>query len=136
MPDAKKTNNIPAVKASVPIITKAPATAEDTKPIVQKDRGETAADGTTEDSDIVVMTNQLLSVLSVPLSTKDTNVMSKKNKETDSTLAAMSDIGDIKDPLQYRIEFWKSPLNYKGYKMSRGKIILYGMSPVNPGNLA
>ncbi|MGL4599604.1 MAG: hypothetical protein ACRCYO_18915 [Bacteroidia bacterium] len=25
------------------------------------------------------------------------------------------------------IEFWKSPLNYKGYKMSRSKLILFGM---------
>ena len=25
------------------------------------------------------------------------------------------------------VEFWKSPVNYKGYKLSRNKIILFGV---------
>lgn len=81
------------------------------------------------DSDVVVMTNQLISVLSVHLRDKDTNTVSKKTQETDSTIAAMSEVSDSQKPTDYRVEFWKSPLNYKGYKMSTGKIVLYGINP-------
>ena len=27
------------------------------------------------------------------------------------------------------MEFWKSPINYKGYKMANRKILLYGLIP-------
>ena len=28
-----------------------------------------------------------------------------------------------------QIEFWQSPLNYRGYKMSKGKLVLFGAEP-------
>jgi hypothetical protein len=55
--------------------------------------------------------------------------VNKQIEKTDSTLASMSDINISKEPSEYRIEFWKSPLNFKGYKMSKGKIIIYGINP-------
>jgi hypothetical protein len=82
-----------------------------------------------QDSDVEVMTNQLLTVTSVSLLDKDTAKADKKNQETDSTIAAMSEVGVSEEPKEYRVEFWKSPLNYKGYKMSRGKIVIYGLTP-------
>lgn len=27
----------------------------------------------------------------------------------------------------YKVEFWKSPINYKGYKLGKGRIILFGI---------
>lgn len=87
------------------------------------------------DSDIVVMTNQLVSVLSAHLQNKDTSTVNKKTEEADSTIAAMSDVGAPPQSADWRIEFWKSPLNYKGYKMSMGKIVLYGINPDTPVNL-
>lgn len=81
------------------------------------------------DSNIVVMTNQLVSVKNVPLSTMDSLTKEASiNHKSDSTIAAMSNVSDEQDPRYYRIEFWQSPLNFKGYKMSRGKIILYGIN--------
>lgn len=105
---------------------------ENAKPQNSKSTNTT---GMAQDSDIVVMTNQLISVLSVPFKNKDTNSVNKKSEETDSVLESMSEVSDTKDPVNYRIEFWKSPLNYKGYKMSKGKIILYGISPVSNASL-
>jgi len=87
------------------------------------------------DSDVVAMTNQLISVLSVHLQNKDTATLSKKTQETDSTIASMSDVSVSKELTNYRVEFWESPLNYKGYKMSTGKIILYGINPETAINL-
>ncbi len=45
---------------------------------------------------------------------------------TDSLLR--SEAGVKEEPARnITIEFWKSPLNYKGYKMSRSKLVLFGM---------
>jgi len=83
----------------------------------------------TTDSDVVVMTDQLIVATSVSLENKDTLNRNKKTEKMDSAIAALSDVKVSKEPQEYRIEFWKSPLNYKGYKMSRGKIIVYGLMP-------
>jgi hypothetical protein len=82
-----------------------------------------------DDSDVVVMTNQLIVATSVSVENRDTIKGNKKTEKMDSTIAAMSDVTESKEPQEYRIEFWKSPLNYKGYKMSRNTIVVYGVQP-------
>ncbi len=129
VPDAK---NLPTPsqansKTMVPNTGRTASTQDNGKGINQKLNG-TANNTMPEDTDVVVMTNQLVSVISAPLKNKDS--VNKKNEETDSALEAMSDINDTKAPVFFRVEFWKSPLNYKGYKMSRGKVVLYGINPV------
>jgi hypothetical protein len=50
------------------------------------------------------------------------------NSGKDSLLAVIS---GIKEPLPVTniiVEYWKSPINYKGYKMSRQKIVLFGLT--------
>ena len=133
IPDAKKTSAPPSQansKTTTPAVVKTPSSPENSRTLNQK-----TSNIAQQDSDVVVMTNQLVSVLSVPLKNRDTVKLNKKTQETDSTLSNMSDVGNTKEPLQYRVEFWKSPLNYKGYKMSKGKIVLYGINPVSPVNL-
>jgi hypothetical protein len=136
VPDTKKTpgqaQNNP--KPSTPNSSKSSALQSNVNPPVSDNTDETA-NTDDDDSDVVVMTNQLVSVLSVPLKKSDTNKIDKKNTKTDSTLAAMSDVSNSREISNYRIEFWKSPLNYKGYKMSAGKIVLYGINPVTAVNL-
>lgn len=46
--------------------------------------------------------------------------------EKDSLIKEMLDIKD-KMPGRLKVEFWESPLNFSGYKLSRSKLILYGM---------
>jgi len=136
VPDAKKPLPVQtASKTSIPVTTKPTETIENTQPTNEKNSSASSDAPVTQDSDVVVMTNQLISVFSVPLKNKDTSSVNKKNEKTDSTLATMSEVDENKEPLEYRIEFWKSPLNYKGYKMSRGKIILYGLNSTSPINL-
>jgi len=136
VPDAKKVTN--TNNQSIP---KTPAQNQQKNTArqdsIKSSEKENVASSTLlkNDTDIVVMTNQLISVLSVHLKNKDSNAIDKTTQKNDSTIAAMSDVADSKGTSNYRIEFWKSPLNYKGYKMSIGKIVLYGINPDIPVNL-
>jgi hypothetical protein len=118
VPDTKKPANTPVQAITKPAI---PAVAKNNTPQDVKNSDPSKVNtvksiGSEDDSNVVVMTNQLVSVLSVHLRNNDTNSVNKKSAETDSTLAAMSDVENSKAITRYRIEFWKSPLNYKGYK--------------------
>jgi hypothetical protein len=54
-------------------------------------------------------------------------VATKNNK--DSLLQKVSGIKDDNNSKQlFNIEFWTSPLNYKGYKMGKYKLVLYGIN--------
>jgi hypothetical protein len=45
----------------------------------------------------------------------------------DSTLSEISGISKTAEVLRYSVEFWESPINYKGYKMANKKIVLFGL---------
>lgn len=89
-------------------------------------------DNSQEDTagDVIVMTNQLVSVARVKLMNMDSagSKQSKAARESDSAIAALNGTNVVSAPSSYRIEFWESPLNFRGYKMSLGKIIVYGIS--------
>lgn len=54
-------------------------------------------------------------------------------KGTDTLLEKVSGIRNPPSSSAYiQLEFWKSPLNYKGYKMTRNKAILFGIQPDQP----
>lgn len=80
------------------------------------------------DSDnIVVRKDELLSTKT--LEVINLNLIASRSNSKDSLLQKVSGIKDDKNNNQqfFNIEFWQSPLNYKGYKMSKYKIILYGI---------
>ena len=53
-----------------------------------------------------------------------------ENNASDSLLEKMSGIKNQKNILaSFKVEFWQSPINYKGYKMSKNKIVLFGVNP-------
>ena len=57
----------------------------------------------------------------------------QNNNETinpsDSLLEKVSGIKDKKKTASsIKIEFWQSPINYKGYKMTKNKIVLFGIN--------
>ncbi len=128
VPDAKKPVQTPVaiVKPTAPATAKTPATNDNSK--AANSKSANTINTMPADTDAVVMTNQLVSVISAQLKNKDT--LNKKNVQTDSALESMSDVNDLAERVFIRVEFWKSPLNYKGYKMSRGKVVLYGLAPV------
>ena len=82
--------------------------------------------GATQD-DIVVRKDELL--FTKTLEILNLNPVASKTDSKDSLLQKISGIKDERNSFKqfFNIEFWQSPLNYKGYKMSKYKIVLYGI---------
>jgi hypothetical protein len=60
----------------------------------------------------------------------------KRNEGTDSLITGLTAVKPPEGIFQeYTLEFWRNPLNYKGYRISRNKLILFGMSPEQPYQL-
>jgi len=76
-----------------------------------------------DNSEIVVMRDRLLF-------TKEIQVLAaKSNDDNKSNLDSLL-IGGRQPKVKtdkYIIEFWESPLNYRGYKRNKNKIVLYGV---------
>lgn len=81
--------------------------------------------------DIVIRKDELLAQKLfdvVVLNASETNVTSSK----DSLLQKVSGIKEDKPGLrQLSIELWQSPLNYRGYKMGKSKVVLYGLQTID-----
>jgi len=73
-----------------------------------------------DNTDINVATEELLSVKSV----KIIHINPAEN-ENDSLAAEIAGVKEKTSDL-YFIEFWKTPLNSKGYRFSKNKVLLYG----------
>src|ERR1035437_5676506 len=61
-----------------------------------------------------------------------TNLQQNENANpSDSILEKVSGIKDTKKSIlaSFKVEFWQSPINYKGYKMTKNKIVLFGIIP-------
>lgn len=62
---------------------------------------------------------------------KSTNIpivfLGEELAERDTTIQNLLGIEDVENENLY-VEFWESPLNYEGYKLSRKKLIVYGLS--------
>lgn len=54
----------------------------------------------------------------------------------DSLLEAATGIRPQNAPASLVVEHWRSPINYKGYKMSKSKLILFGLPETTEMNLA
>jgi hypothetical protein len=75
------------------------------------------------EDDINVLKEELLSVKNISLKDFD----DKQTNRSDSALYAISGITSTNKSDLYLVEFWKSPLNSKGYKMTRNRILVYGI---------
>ena len=78
-------------------------------------------------NDVIVRKDELLSTKTLEVINMDP--VAKMNGK-DSLLQKVSGIKDDRNSSKQflNIEFWSSPLNYKGYKMSKYKLILYGVA--------
>jgi hypothetical protein len=50
-----------------------------------------------------------------------------ENPAKDSLLQLVSGIKEPTPVTSINVEYWKSPINYRGYKMNRQKIVLFGL---------
>lgn len=75
------------------------------------------------EEDIAINREKLLWTVRLPI-----NYIESEKEEEDSLVKEMMGIEEVKNKMIF-VEFWSSPLNYEGYKLSKNKLILYGMSP-------
>lgn len=78
--------------------------------------------------DIIVKKDELLSTKTVEVI--NLNPVVNTTNYSDSLLQKVSGIRDDRNSTNqfFNIELWQSPLNYKGYKMSKYKIVVYGVA--------
>jgi hypothetical protein len=77
---------------------------------------------------IVIRKDELLNIRTIELKNLDAR---ESMSHADSLLEKVSEIKDDRNNYRnqsMKIEFWKSPLNYKGYKLSKYNVILYGLT--------
>lgn len=92
-------------------------------------------DRNTEDSSVVVMTDEMVAFRLQHLTNLDSLSNSNAAKNSDSVIGVLNEGTSQSGIDDYRIEFWESPINLKGYKMSAGKLILFGINSTTPVKL-
>lgn len=76
---------------------------------------------------IIVKTEKLLHASSIAITTIGNQ---HTISQADSILSQLSDIKTpSKNTSSIRLEFWQSPVNFKGYKLSSSKLVLFGLNP-------
>lgn len=75
-----------------------------------------------EDENITVAQEELLSVKNIKVIDLDATV------KKDTLTGQLAGISNTEFPNMFFVEFWKTPLNSKGYRMTRNRVILYGLS--------
>jgi hypothetical protein len=75
-----------------------------------------------DESDITVAKEELLSVKNIKVIDLDAN------KKQDTLVGQLAGVSSSDYPNLFFVEFWKTPLNSKGYRMTRNRVILYGLS--------
>ena len=93
--------------------------------IVQKNRPDSISSKHSNEDNFVIRTDKLLFV-------KESNIVKTKNQKLDSLL---TDATSGTQKTTVKIEFWLSPVNYQGYKMTEDKLIIFGINDYTETNL-
>lgn len=75
-----------------------------------------------DENDITVAKEELLSVKNIKVIDLD------GSKKQDTLVGQLAGVSSSDYPNLFFVEFWKTPLNSKGYRMTRNRVILYGLS--------
>ena len=79
-------------------------------------------DALLKEEDVNVAQEELLSVKNI----KVINLDSESKRDT--LTGQLAGVTNAEYPNLFFVEFWKTPLNSKGYRMTRNRVILYGLS--------
>ena len=94
---------------------------------LNKDTTEITKDSLNQGNDIVVMEDQLIDKQTVEINYSHPVDTQKSSKNLDSLL--IDDQTSIQsNPDSMTIEFWKSPINYKGYRRIHNRLIIFGFT--------
>ena len=111
---------------------------------IEKTEGDELVDDTDslvnegEDSEnIVVKRDEFILSKPIEIINFDFKGSNKNQNKSDSLLALNTGIKDNKkapnDPkFIYMVEYWQSPLNYKGYRLGVNKFVFFGLDPDEP----
>lgn len=86
-------------------------------------------ENTASGEEVVVMKDQILFERNIKID----GFVRSDSENLDSLL--VDDPSAKKKTGMIRVEFWKSPINYKGYKMDENKIVLFGILEYNEASL-
>jgi hypothetical protein len=81
-----------------------------------------------EDNEINLAKEEFISVKNIKLIDLDVT-------QKDTMAAKLAGVNRNENASLFFVEFWKTPLNSKGYRMTRNRIILYGFSDFSSLNL-
>ena len=73
--------------------------------------------------EVLILTDKRLKLVNILIKHISSNSLVK-----DSLLKLSIDIVEVNNRYM-AVEFWESPINFKGYKLSKSKLIIYGLSP-------
>jgi hypothetical protein len=79
-------------------------------------------DALLKEEDVNVAQEELLSVKNIKVINLDTD------SKRDTLTGQLAGVTNADYPNLFFVEFWKTPLNSKGYRMTRNRVILYGLS--------
>jgi hypothetical protein len=99
----------------------------------------TSTDSTTTQQDslnddaVAIRKDELLETRLIEISSNQI----RKANANDSLLADIANVPTSASNVlrTITVEYWQSPINYRGYKMNSGKLILFGLSPDEPLSL-
>ena len=69
------------------------------------------------------------------ISVKNIKLIDLDNNQKDTLAANLAGVNHNENTTMFFVEFWKTPLNSKGYRMTKNRIILYGFSDFTLLNL-
>jgi hypothetical protein len=76
--------------------------------------------------DIIVATDELIFIRIINVIGDS---LSKGGKNLDSLL--IGEKGNYGPQRKYRVEFWKSPINYRGYRLQKDRLVIFGIEEYN-----
>lgn len=79
-------------------------------------------DALLKEEEVNVAQEELLSVKNIKVINLDTD------SKRDTLTGQLAGVTNAEYPNLFFVEFWKTPLNSKGYRMTRNRVILYGLS--------
>jgi hypothetical protein len=90
----------------------------------------TTPNDTLNDNNETIRKDELLETRLIEISTNKINKISAN----DSLLADVANVPTSASNVlrTITVEYWQSPINYKGYKMAPNKLVLFGLSPDEP----
>lgn len=74
---------------------------------------------------IEVKKDELIKIITIDIEKKTIDNTTK----TDSILNNLAGVKNKKTVTKMIVEFWQSPINYKGYQMTKNKLVVFGLNP-------